>query len=290
MKSKKSSRSSKNNLAEVKALLDARVAYYNRPEFILTDPIAIPHSYKHLQDIEIAGFWTAILSWGLRKTILNKARELFALMDDAPYDFILHHHETDRKPFLDFRHRTFQATDTLYFLEFLQQYYQQHHSLEDAFLPAQTESGKSDMRQRLMHFHTIFFDHPYAPQRTRKHVPTPLRHAGCKRLNMFLRWMVRRDNCGVDFGLWRRIDASDLMIPLDVHVHRVATSLGLLTRSDTSWKAVEELTQVLRGFDPHDPVKYDFALFGIGFSTRSARLPTAGRFEMTKSTRSARAK
>jgi uncharacterized protein (TIGR02757 family) len=262
MRSKRSNKSSINSRDAVKALLDARVALYNRPEFITNDPIAIPHAYRKLQDIEIAGFWTAILSWGLRKTILNKASELFALMDNAPYDFILHHEEKDRERFLHFRHRTFQATDTLYFLEFLQQYYRSHHSLEDAFLAS--PEAPFDMRVALGDFHTKFFDHPYAPQRTRKHISSPLKNSGCKRINMFLRWMVRDDECGVDFGVWKRIDKAHLMIPLDVHVHRIARSLGLLTRPDTGWKAVEELTGILRTFDPVDPVKYDFALFGMG--------------------------
>jgi uncharacterized protein (TIGR02757 family) len=264
MKSKRSNKNSINNLDAVKTLLDARVDLYNNPDFIPDDPIAVPHAYSRLQDIEITAFWTAILAWGQRKTILNKARELFALMDNAPHEFIVHHQESDRKRFLNFRHRTFQATDTLYFLEFLQGYYQRHESLEDAFLIRDQSAGRFEIRLALMDFHTLFFDHPYAPSRTRKHVSSPRHYSGCKRLNMFLRWMVRDDKCGVDFGLWKRIDKADLMIPLDVHVHRVATALGLLTRKDTGWRAVEELTGVLRTFDPLDPVKYDFALFGMG--------------------------
>ncbi len=264
MRSKKSNRNSTNSPDAIKALLDARVSLYNRPEFIAHDPIAIPHSFHKLQDIEIAGFWTAMLSWGLRKTILNKSRELFALMDNAPYDFILHHKEKDRQRFLDFRHRTFQATDTLYFLEFLQQYYRDHHSLEEAFLESMNITGVFDMRTALTDFHTKFFNHPFAPTRTRKHISSPQNNSGCKRINMFLRWMVRDDECGVDFGLWKQIDKADLMIPLDVHVHRIARSLGLLTRPDAGWKSVEELTGILRTFDPADPVKYDFALFGMG--------------------------
>jgi uncharacterized protein (TIGR02757 family) len=263
MKSKRSNRHLTNNLDAVKTLLDARVALYNNPDFIPDDPIAIPHAYTRLQDIEITAFWTAILAWGQRKTILNKARELFALMDNAPYDFILHHQEKDRARFMDFRHRTFQTTDTLYFLEFLQQYYRAHDSLEDAFL-IPGAPGKFNMRDALTGFHTLFFDHPFAPARTRKHISSPRHHSGCKRINMFLRWMVRNDNCGVDFGLWKRISPADLMIPLDVHVHRVATALGLLKRKDTGWKSVEALTGILRTFDAADPVKYDFALFGMG--------------------------
>jgi uncharacterized protein (TIGR02757 family) len=152
----------------------------------------------------------------------------------------------------------------LYFLEFLQQYYHQHHSLENAFLYGKQPDGTINMRESLIHFHHLFFDHPYAPDRTRKHVSNPERNAGCKRLNMFLRWMVRDHTGGVDFGLWKKIRSSDLMIPLDVHVHRIALSLGLLKRPYADWQAVTELTEILRQFDPDDPVKYDFALFGMG--------------------------
>jgi uncharacterized protein (TIGR02757 family) len=241
-------------------LLESRVAMYNTPEFISNDPISVPHAYSRLQDIEIAGFWTASISWGLRKTISRNARQLMALMDDAPYEFILHHRDQDRKRFLHFVHRTFQPTDTLYFLEFLQQYYTTHTSLEDAFI----HPCSGEMRDILIRFHEIFFTHPYAPDRTRKHVSTPVRNAACKRLNMFLRWMVRRDHMGVDFGLWRRLSPAQLMIPLDVHVQRVAEVLQLLSPHSKGWRAVEELTAVLRIFDPGDPVKYDYALFGMG--------------------------
>lgn len=263
MRSKRSKQNSTNNRDAVKALLDDRVRHYNRPEFIPNDPIAIPHRFQKLQDIEISGFWTAILSWGLRKTILKNASALIELMDNAPYDFILHHQEKDRERFLNFRHRTFQPTDTLYFLEYLQQYYRQHDSLEDAFL-SPAHSGASDMRSALIGFHQSFFDHPFAPIRTRKHISSPRQNSACKRLNMFLRWMVRNDDCGVDFGLWHRMDQSQLMIPLDVHVQRIAISLGLLSINDKGWKAVETLTGVLRTFDRQDPVRYDFALFGMG--------------------------
>jgi uncharacterized protein (TIGR02757 family) len=259
---KKSGKNSINNLSSVRALLDHRADLYNQPDFIAQDPIAIPRSYTALQDIEITGFWTATLSWGQRKTILNKTRELFALMDGAPHDFILNHREKDRKRFLKFCHRTFQATDTLYFLDFFQRYYCSHHSLEDAFL--HNHGNEFTMREALHNFHGFFFDHENAPLRTRKHVSDPHRDSACKRLNMFLRWMVRRDTKGVDFGLWTRIDPSALMIPLDVHVQRVATALGILSANAKGWKAVEELTAVLRTFDASDPVRYDFALFGMG--------------------------
>jgi len=264
MRSKRSSKNSIASLSTVRDLLDERVLLYNQPDFIAQDPIAVPHMYTRLQDVEIAGFWTAMLSWGLRKTILSKSRELFSLMDNAPYEFILHHREKERQRFMAFRHRTFQPLDTLYFLEFFQQYYRQYDSLEDAFLLAGESPGLRDVRKSLEAFHAAFFNHPYAPQRTRKHVSTPVANSACKRINMFLRWMVRNDDKGVDFGLWRRISPSVLMMPLDVHVQRVATKLGLLSGKTTGWKAVQELTTILRTFDPDDPVKYDFALFGMG--------------------------
>lgn len=250
-------------LERVKILLDEYVDQYNRPQFIEDDPIIIPHRFQKLQDIEISAFWVSMLAWGQRKTIINKSNELLELMDNAPHDFIVNHKEKDREAFLNFKHRTFQSTDTLYFLAFLQHHYQNNESLESAFtkelLPSDTtiENG-------LIGFQDYFFSLPFAPQRTRKHVATPARKSSCKRLNMFLRWMVRKDNRKVDFGLWNTIKTSQLMIPLDVHVARVATALGILKRQQKDWKAVIELTEVLRAFDPDDPVKYDFALFGHG--------------------------
>ena len=250
------------DLERIKDTLDERVDYYNKPSFIPDDPISIPHQYSLLQDIEITAFWTAILSWGLRKTIIQKAKDLFQCMDNAPYDFVRNHTESDRQRLLSFRHRTFQPTDSLYFLEYLQQYYRSNSTLETAFHnPLQKNFS---VKASLERFHDVMFDSPVAPRRTRKHVSTPRKGASCKRLNMFLRWMVRSDNRGVDFGLWRTIDPKDLMIPLDVHVQRVALRLGLLKRDKSDWRSVEELTGVLRQLDPGDPVKYDFALFSIG--------------------------
>lgn len=248
---------------DIKRVLDAYVDQYNRPSFIADDPICIPHQFSKKQDIEIMGFWVAMLAWGQRKTIINKAHELIQLMDGAPHDFVLQHREKDRKRFLSFKHRTFQVTDTLYFLEFLQHYYRQEESLEDAFARF-IAPNDPDTERALAGFHQLFFSLPHAPQRTRKHIPTPERRSSCKRLNMFLRWMVRQDDRGVDFGLWKRIRPDQLLIPLDVHVDRVARRLGLLERKQTDWQAVQELTARLRLIDPQDPVKYDFALFGMG--------------------------
>jgi len=260
----------KESRKKLQAFLDEQVDIINRPGFIQDDPICIPHQFSQLQDIEIMGFWTAILAWGQRKTIINKATELIELMDGAPYDFIKNHEEQDREAFLNFKHRTFQATDTLYFLEFLQQHYRQHDSLETAFTQFLPEDAPT-IEKALVGFHEYFFALPEAPQRTRKHIATPARKSSCKRLNMFLRWMVRQDNKGVDFGLWQQIRSDQLLMPLDVHVDRVARQLGLLTRKQRDWQAVLELTENLRAFRPEDPVIYDFALFGMGVLEKQQR-------------------
>jgi uncharacterized protein (TIGR02757 family) len=252
----------------LRTLLDQAVSRFNRPDFIADDPVQIVHRFERLQDREIMGFWAATLAWGQRKTIIKSAERLIDLMDGAPYEFVRHHAETDRRRFESFVHRTFQATDALYFLEFFQQYYRQHDSLEDAFArhlaphAAHTEAA-------LRGFHDVFFGFENAPERTRKHVATPARGSTCKRINMFLRWMVRHDAPGaggVDLGIWTRIRPDQLLMPLDVHVERVARRLGLLERPQTDWRAVLELTERLRLIDPTDPVRYDFALFGLGVS------------------------
>ncbi len=248
---------------KLKLLLDTAVERYNTPAFIMDDPISLPHAFTDLQDREIIGFWAATLAWGQRKTIINNALRLVELMDGAPFDFIKNHTEEDRARFLDFKHRTFQATDTLWFLEYLQQHYRAHASLETAF-SRHLGTNDATVERALAGFHHDFFAHSDAPQRTRKHVATPERGSTCKRLNMFLRWMVRQDDRGVDFGHWTSIRPDQLLIPLDVHVERVARRLGLLERTQTDWKSVLELTDRLREFDAADPVKYDFALFGMG--------------------------
>ncbi len=260
----KSSKLSIDQITFLRTFLDEKVDYYNRRTFIELDPISIPHRFTKLQNIEIAAFWVAMLSWGQRKTIVNKATELMALMDNAPHDFILNHQPSDLKKLLTFKHRTFQPDDTLYFIDFFRRYYTHHASLETAFFPFKEIGTK----QALIQFHEFFFNSDQAPKRTRKHVSTPLRKSSCKRLNMFLRWMVRRDDRGVDFGLWDSINMSQLCIPLDVHVYKVAHQLGLLRRERTDWQAVEELTSSLRQLDPDDPIKYDFALFSIGVEGR----------------------
>ncbi|QDA61676.1 TIGR02757 family protein [Hymenobacter jejuensis] len=246
------------NHAQIRQLLDDRYDHYDRPAFILNDPISIPHRFSLRQDIEISGLFAALLAWGRRPTIIKKCQELIQRMDNAPHQFILHHSDDDLKGLLGFCHRTFCDTDLLYFVHFLRWFYEQHNTLEDAFLHGVTQ------RERLEQFHNLFFSLPDAPGRTRKHVATPARKSACKRVNMYLRWMVRQDTRGVDFGLWTRLPMSDLICPCDVHVERVARRLGLMTRPAVDWAAAEDLTAHLRDFDPNDPVKYDFALFGLG--------------------------
>ncbi len=251
-------------MTELKSFLDEKVDEYNRPGFIQDDPISIPHRYSKKQDIEIAGFFAATLAWGLRKTIINKCTELLERMDNAPHEFVLNHTDSDLKKLEGFVHRTFNSTDLLYFVDFFNRHYQLHDSLEAAFCLG---SG-SDMKSRLSAFHEYFFDDEYAPERTKKHVATPARKSACKRINMFLRWMVRKDDQGVDFGIWHSLKSSDLICPLDVHVSRTARKLGLITRKQDDWLTAESLTENLRNLDPDDPVKYDFALFGLGVIER----------------------
>ncbi len=246
-------------------LLDHYYKLFNQPDFIADDPVQIPHRFSKLQDIEIMGFFAAILAWGQRKTIINKSKELCELFGNTPHDFMLHHTENDLKTLLHFKHRTFNATDLLYFVHFFKQYYTQHQSLETAFAqfitPQDQHVGKA-----LVGFHQLFCSLPDFPARTRKHIATPAAKSACKRLNMYLRWLVRKDSQGVDFGLWQNISPSQLVCPLDVHVERVARKIGLLQRPQTDWEAAVELTTHLKQFDPKDPVKYDFALFGMGVS------------------------
>lgn len=252
---------------ELKEFLDQKVLEYNQPDFIPLDPISIPHRFSKKQDIEIAGFIAATLAWGQRKTIINKCLELLSMMDNAPHDFILNHQEQDLKPLLHFKHRTFNDIDTLYFISFFTDFYQKHSSLEEAFCIGW--NGSEDVMATLLsNFHNRFFQDPDAPQRTRKHVATPTRKAACKRINMFLRWMVRHDDRGVDFGIWKKIKPYQLICPCDLHVDRVARKLGLITRKQTDWLTAVELTRNLRILDPQDPVKYDFALFGLGVSEK----------------------
>jgi len=241
--------------------LNEQVDLYNRPEFIENDPISIPHRFTQKQDIEIAGLMAAVFAWGNRRTIINKSTEFLKLMDDAPHDFLINHTENDLKRFEHFKHRTFQPIDALYFIQFLSEFYKNHTSLESLFIVG-TESA--NMEEGLIHFHERFFEVPYALRRTKKHIPSPAFNSTCKRLNMFLRWMVRRDEKGVDFGIWQQIKPSTLICPIDVHVATTARTLQLLTRTANDWKSALELTENLKIYDRDDPVKYDFALFSTG--------------------------
>lgn len=251
------------NKHELKDFLDRKVEAYNKPDFIPDDPISIPHNFSKKQDIEIASLIAAVFAWGQRKTIINKSREFFNLMDNDPHRFVTQHEESDLKRFLAFKHRTFNPTDALYFIHFFKWFYSNHESLESAFCQ-NLEPGDRTIENGLIGFFELFFSLPDAPTRTRKHIPTPSRKSACKRINMFLRWMVREDDQGVDFGLWKNIKPNQLVCPCDVHVDRVARELGLITRKQTDWLTALELTNELKKLDPDDPVKYDFALFGLG--------------------------
>jgi uncharacterized protein (TIGR02757 family) len=255
------------SIRELGNFLDIMVDKYNRPNFIEKDPISIPRLFTKKQDIEIMGLWASMLAWGQRVTIINKCKELIDLMDGSPYEFITQHSEQELKRFEKFKHRTFNYTDTLYFIYFFKWYYSQHDTLETGFLKS-IKPGDTDIKNGLIGFHNLFFSLEDHPNRTKKHIPTPDRKSACKRINMFLRWMVRQDDNGVDFGIWQKIKPSMLVCPCDLHVDRVGRKLGLITRKNTDWETAIELTANLKRFDPNDPVKYDFALFGLGIEEK----------------------
>lgn len=248
---------------DLQSFLESKVREYETPSFIAADPICIPHMFSRKQDIEIAGFFSAMFAWGNRTTIISKSKELLRLMDNSPYEFCLHHRDTDLKRLLSFRHRTFTATDILYFVDFFHMHYQQHDSLETAF-SRWMKPGDTDVENALNGFHHYFFSLEDVPERTRKHIAAPFKKSTCKRLNMYLRWMVRNNEQEVDFGLWASIKPSQLVMPVDLHVARVARQFQLLHRKQTDWKSAMELTRVLRTFNAADPVRYDFALFALG--------------------------
>jgi uncharacterized protein (TIGR02757 family) len=247
---------------DLKSLLDEAHDLYNSRDFIELDPILIPHAFSKKEDIEIAGFLSASIAWGNRKSILQNANKLLEYMDHSPYDFVLHHNKTNLKPFYNFVHRTFNGTDCVFFIQALKHVYKHHGGLEKAF-SASPKSSNDDLKIRLHNFRKRLLEVNHA-SRSEKHISDPLKNSASKRLNMFLRWMVRKDKRGVDFGIWKSISPSELRIPLDVHTANISRQLGLLNRKQNDWKAVEELTASLRMFNPDDPVKYDFALFGLG--------------------------
>lgn len=255
----------KNIATNLKKFLDQKVIQFNNPSFINEDPVCIPHLFSKKQDIEIAGFFAAIFAWGIRKTIINKCKSLLQLMDNAPYDFCIGHSDEDLKKIEKFCHRTFNDTDLLYFISFFKFHYSKHNSLEPAFFNNKIIKQPGNIIEpSLNSFYEYFFSLEDVPDRTRKHIASPGKHSSCKRLNMYLRWMVRNDKQGVDFGIWKKISPSQLICPVDVHVARVAKHFNLLKRKQVDWQAAVELTEELRKFDKTDPVKYDFALFGLG--------------------------
>lgn len=250
----------------LKRFLDEKVKVYNQPSFIEKDPVCIPHAFTKKQDIEISGLFAAVLAWGNRTTIINNCHKLMGWMGNSPHDFVLNHKDTDLKPFVGFAHRTFNTTDLLYFMELLQYHYRQHSSLEDAFVPGKKYT-EDNVEKALISFHRYFFSIEH-PERTKKHISTPERNSACKRLNMYLRWMVRNDSKGVDFGIWKKIKPHQLICPLDVHVARVAERLGMLDNIKSNWNNALQLTARLKELNPGDPAIYDYALFGLGMAER----------------------
>lgn len=246
--------------SELKSFLDFKVEQYNTPQFIETDPIQIPHQFSQKEDIEIAGFLTATIAWGNRKSILKNADTLMELLDRSPYDFVLNHQAEDLAKLENFVHRTFNGIDLQYFILALKNIYENHGGMENIF---RSFAEEKSLQRGIHEFKKLFFELPH-PSRTRKHVSDPLKNSAAKRINMFLRWMIRKDPAGVDFGIWESLDAAQLSCPLDVHSGNVARKLNLLNRKANDAKALAELDASLRLLDPTDPVKYDFALFGLG--------------------------
>ena len=243
--------------------LNKKVIEYDQSFFIEADPVSIPHLFTKKQDIEIAGFFAAIFAWGNRTTIINKSKELMQLMGNAPHEFCQHHSDKDLKSLMSFKHRTFNPTDLLYFIDFFHQHYSNEQSLETAFTRGMKKTD-ANIENALNNFYEYFFSLEHVPKRTLKHIASPAKKASCKRLCMYLRWMVRQDRNGVDFGIWKNISPAQLIVPLDLHVARVARHFKLLTRKQTDWQAALELTEAMKQLDKNDPAKYDFALFALG--------------------------
>ncbi|MBA3681889.1 MAG: TIGR02757 family protein [Bacteroidetes bacterium] len=253
---------SKKSISNIKDFLDESYLKYNNRTFIESDPVSVPHLFTKKEDIEIAAFLSATIAWGNRKSIITNANKLMQWMDHAPHDFILDHSKKELKTFEKFVHRTFNGTDCIFFLNSLKNIYSNHNGLEAAF-KNKIESGDLNLKHKIVSFRNLFLETKHL-SRSEKHISDPSKKSSAKRLCMFLRWMVRHDKKGVDFGIWKSISPKDLCLPLDVHTGNVSRTLGLLKRTQNDWQAVEEITEVLRNFDPNDPVKYDFALFGIG--------------------------
>jgi len=248
------------NNSELKDFLESKYRLYNKTDFISTDPVSIPHQFSKKEDREISAFLAATIAWGQRITILKNANLLLAMMDNSPHDFITGFTEDDLKVFQKFYHRTFNGHDARFFITSLRNVYVNHSGLEKIF---KINKKEPNVREGIIHARKLFFN-PDHLKRTEKHFSDPLQKSAAKRVNMFLRWMVRKDKNGVDFGIWKSISPAQLICPLDVHSGRVARKLGLLKRKQNDWQAAEELTNRLRELDAHDPVRYDFALFGLG--------------------------
>lgn len=245
---------------ELREFLDEKASRYNSPQFIESDPVQIPHLFSAREDIEIAGFLTATISWGKRVAIIKSAKKMMSLLGNAPYDFVMNHSEQQLERLEGFVYRTFNSTDLTFFIRALRFIYQEHGTLEAVF--SRYKSADS-LQPAIHHLKQVFFSIPH-PERTRKHLPDPFTGSAAKRVNMYLRWMVRTDNRGVDFGIWNQISPSILSCPLDIHTGNVARKLGLIDRKQNDSKAISQLDEQLRMLDPTDPVKYDFALFGLG--------------------------
>nr|WP_315133347.1 TIGR02757 family protein [uncultured Flavobacterium sp.] len=248
------------NSSELKSFLDEKVLQYNTLDFIESDPVQIPHLFSQKEDIEIAGFLSATIAWGNRKMIIKNSHRMMDLMGNAPYDFVMSHSETDLERLENFVHRTFNGQDFTSFIKSLQHIYKNHNGLEAVF---SVNKEAHSMQKSIHEFKKIFFEIPHQ-YRTQKHISDPLNNSAAKRINMYLRWMIRQDNKGVDLGIWKNISPALLSCPLDVHSGNVARKLGILTRKQNDGKTLAELDLKLREFDAEDPVKYDFALFGLG--------------------------
>jgi len=254
-----------NNQQRLFEYLEQKASFYNNLGFISADPISIPHQYHRKEDIEISGFLAATLAWGQRITIINKSRELMQRMDESPYDFISSASVKEIESLSTFVHRTFQGIDCIFFIQALRHIYSAHCGLEDVFTTGY--SKHQSIKEAIVYFRNVFLDSEHL-DRSRKHIADPQSGSAAKRINMYLRWMVRNDNNGVDFGIWKEIKTKDLLCPLDLHSGKIARSIGILSRNYDDWQAVEELTANLCTFDPIDPVKYDFALFGSGINEK----------------------
>ena len=251
-----------NELSEIKELLDEKYFQFNNTSFIETDPISIPHQFSKKEDIEIASLLVATIAWGQRTSIINNGNKLMRLMNDEPHDFILNFSKKDAARFEGFVHRTFNSTDCVFFLNSLKHIYTKHGGLEAAF-STDFSSKETDVKNAITNFRALFLNTEHQ-SRSETHISNPSANSSAKRLCMFLRWMVRKDKHGVDFGIWKSIKSSLLCLPLDLHTGNVSRKLGLLNRTQNDWQAVEEITSVLRTFDKNDPIKYDFSLFGLG--------------------------